>query len=233
MLFSAFVFGLLGSFHCVGMCGPIAFMLPIDRQNKAKGFLQTLLYHFGRIFAYATIGAIFGLLGKGFYLFGMQQQLSIAMGILMISFVVLPSVFSKFSVAKPIYKFTSNIKNNLGSSLKKKDNPTFFTIGFLNGLLPCGLVYMAVFGALTATSVLHGMTYMALFGLGTIPMMTAVVFAGNFTNTINRQKIQKVIPVVVVLIGVIFVLRGLGLGIPYVSPEPIVSTIVDASKSCH
>ncbi len=233
MLWSALIFGLVGSFHCMGMCGPIAFMLPIDRENKSKGFIQTLIYHTGRIFSYATIGAIFGLLGKGFYFFGMQQQLSIAMGILMISFVVLPNLFSKFSIAKPIYKFTSNIKNSLGFSLKKKDNPTFFTIGFLNGLLPCGLVYMGVFGALTATSVVHGMTYMALFGLGTIPMMTAVVFAGNFTHKINRQRIQKIIPFVVVVIGVVFVLRGLGLGIPYISPEPVVGSLIDATQSCH
>lgn len=233
MLITALVFGLLGSFHCLGMCGPIAFMLPIDRNNKTKGFFQALLYHSGRVFSYATIGAIFGLLGKGFYFFGMQQQLSIAMGILMISVVLLPNLFAKFSIAKPVFRFTSGIKNSLGSSLKKKDNPTFFTIGFLNGLLPCGLVYMAVFGALTATSIFEGITYMAVFGLGTVPMMTAVVFAGNFTHQINRQRIQKIIPVVVVLIGVIFVLRGLGLGIPYISPEPMVGSLVDATQSCH
>lgn len=233
MLITALIFGLLGSFHCLGMCGPIAFMLPIDRNNKTKGFLQTFIYHFGRIFAYTTIGAVFGLLGKSFYLFGIQQQLSITMGILMISVVLLPNFFAKFSIAKPVFTFTSGIKNSLASSLKRKDTPTFFTIGFLNGLLPCGLVYMAVFGALTSSSITEGMSYMAVFGMGTIPMMTAVVFAGNFTRKINRQRIQRLIPVVVVLIGVIFVLRGLGLGIPYISPEPVVASMVDATQSCH
>lgn len=233
MLASALVFGLLGSFHCMGMCGPIAFMLPIDRNNKTRGFFQTLIYHAGRVFSYATLGAIFGLLGRGFYLFGLQQQLSIAMGVMMIAVVLLPNVFARFSVAKPIFRFTSKVKNQLGASLKKKDNPTFFTIGFLNGLLPCGLVYMAVFGALTATSVLEGVAYMSLFGMGTIPLMTGVVYLGNFTHKINRQRIQRIIPFVVVLIGVIFVLRGLGLGIPYISPEPVVGTLVDATQSCH
>ncbi len=231
MILTAFLFGLLGSFHCVGMCGPIAFMLPIDRTSRLKSVLQTSLYHSGRIFSYATMGAIFGLLGKGFYFFGLQQQLSIVVGILMILSILLPKLFRKVPIAKPIVKFTNSIKNNLGTSLKKKEISTFFTIGFLNGLLPCGLVYMAIFGALTSTTFYEGAIYMALFGLGTVPLMTAVVLLGNITNTINRRRIQQLIPVVVVIIGLFFVVRGLGLGIPYVSPEPVLS-LVDAT-GCH
>ena len=113
MLYTAFLFGLLGSFHCIGMCGPIAFVLPIDRINKTKSIFQTSLYHLGRIFSYALIGALFGLLGKGFYFFGLQQQISIVVGIIMILSVLIPKLFSKFSIAKPIIKFTNTIKNQL------------------------------------------------------------------------------------------------------------------------
>jgi sulfite exporter TauE/SafE len=215
------------------MCGPIAFMLPIDRNQKVRGIWQTTLYHLGRIFSYAMIGALFGLLGKGFYFFGLQQQISIAVGLIMILSIVAPKLFSKFSISKPIYRFTSSIKNKLGQSLKNKESSTFFTIGFLNGLLPCGLVYMAMIASLTSTTILEGVLYMVLFGLGTVPLMSAVVILENLTNYINRQKIQKVIPYVVVIIGFVFVLRGLGLGIPYISPEPVLMDVVDASKSCH
>lgn len=232
MMYTALLFGLFGSFHCVGMCGPIAFVLPIDRTSRFKSILQTSLYHLGRIFSYSLIGALFGLLGKGFYFFGLQQQLSIVVGLLMILSVVLPKLFSKMSIARPILKFTNKIKSGLGSSLKKKENSTFFTIGFLNGLLPCGLVYMAMIASLTSTSVFEGITYMALFGLGTVPLMSAVVLLGNITNYVNRRKIQKLIPIVVVVIGMFFVLRGLGLGIPYVSPKPMIN-LVDAVQSCH
>ena len=231
MIITAFLFGLLGSFHCVGMCGPIAFMLPIDRTSRVKSIVQTSLYHFGRIFSYATMGAIFGLLGKGFYFFGLQQQLSIAVGVLMILSIVLPKVFQKIPIAKPIIKLTNSVKNNLGASLKKKETPTFFTIGFLNGLLPCGLVYMAIFGALTSSTFYEGALYMALFGLGTVPLMTAVVLIGNVTSVINRRRIQQLIPIVVVVIGLFFVMRGLGLGIPFVSPKPML-TLIDAA-GCH
>ncbi len=232
MLFSALIFGLLGSFHCMGMCGPIAFMLPISHNNKLKSYFQISLYHLGRIFSYATLGAVFGILGKGFYFFGMQQKLSIIMGVMMIAVVLLPNIFKKINVVKPFYKLTAKLKNALGYSLKRKENSTFFTIGFLNGLLPCGLVYMAVFGALTTTSILEGMLYMSLFGLGTVPLMTSVVFLGSVTQKINRQKIQKVIPIFVVVIGLLFVFRGLGLDIPFLSPKPIVN-LVDAAQSCH
>ncbi len=218
MLLSALIFGLLGSFHCIGMCGPIAFMLPVDRTNKIKQFLQILSYHFGRLFTYSLIGVLFGLLGKGFYFFGFQQQLSIIAGITMILMILLPKAFQKFNGSKTITKLLFKVKNSLGKELKKKGNDTFFTIGFLNGFLPCGLVYMAVFGALATNNALQGALYMFLFGLGTIPLMTAVVYVGNFANGLLRKRIQQAIPYVVVFIGILFILRGLGLGIPYVSP---------------
>lgn len=232
MMYTALLFGLFGSFHCIGMCGPIAFVLPIDRTSRFKSVLQTSLYHLGRIFSYSLIGALFGLLGKGFYLFGLQQQLSIVVGLVMILSIAVPRLFSKMSIARPVLKFTNKIKSSLGNSLKKKENSTFFTIGFLNGLLPCGLVYMAMIASLTSTSVFEGITYMALFGLGTVPLMSAIVLLGNITSYVNRRKIQKLIPVVVVVIGMFFVLRGLGLGIPYVSPKPMVN-LIDAVEVCH
>ena len=232
MFLSAIIFGLLGSFHCVGMCGPIAFMLPIDRTNKVKGFFQILSYHLGRLFTYSLIGLLFGLLGKSFYLFGFQQQISIVVGVLMILFILFPKIFKKVNISKTISNVIFKVKNTLGKELKNKRNDTFFTIGFLNGFLPCGLVYMAIFGALATTNAFSGSFYMFLFGLGTIPLMTSVVYLGNFTKGTFRKKIQQAIPVFVVCIGVLFILRGLGLGIPYISPTPVLD-LVTANSSCH
>ena len=232
MFLTALIFGLLGSFHCVGMCGPIAFMLPINRKNKTKGFFQILSYHLGRLFTYSLLGLLFGFLGKSFYFFGFQQQLSIFVGVSMILVILFPKVFSKINFSKSINKIIFKVKNALGKELKKKGNDTFFTIGFLNGFLPCGLVYMAVFGAIATTSILAGSLYMFVFGLGTIPLMTAVVYLGNFTKGNFRRSIQKAIPIVVVFIGVLFVLRGLGLGIPYVSPLPI-NEVTSTLEGCH
>lgn len=234
MFLSAILFGLLGSFHCIAMCGPIAFMLPVDKNKPIKKFFQILSYHFGRLLTYSLIGLLFGFLGKGFYFFGFQQQLSILVGFLMIITILFPKILQKFGASKSISKLILRVKNKLGKELKKKGNDTFFTIGFLNGFLPCGLVYMAVFGALATSNAFAGSLYMFLFGLGTIPLMTAIVYLGGFAKGNFRRNLQKAIPVLVIFIGVLFILRGLGLDIPYVSPiEPILTLVGDSITTCH
>ena len=233
MLYSAFILGLLGSLHCVGMCGPIAFMLPVDRSNSVKKVSQISIYHMGRLIAYSLIGLVFGLVGKSLYIFGIQQQLSIVIGVLMIILVLIPyHTIAKYNLSKPLNKIISKVKSNLGKALKKKTADTFLTIGFLNGFLPCGLVYMAVFGAVATGSLLQGSFYMILFGLGTIPLMTSAIYLGKFLNQTIKQRIQKAIPVFVVIIGALFILRGLGLGIPYLSPAPIVE-MASSAMDCH
>ncbi|AUP80747.1 sulfite exporter TauE/SafE family protein [Flavivirga eckloniae] len=233
MLISAFVLGLLGSFHCLGMCGPIAFMLPLSRTNTYKKVSQITIYHVGRLLAYSIIGLIFGLIGKSLYIFGFQQQLSIITGLLMILVVIIPQkTFNKYNISRPIYKLISKVKSALGNALKKKTTDTFLTIGFLNGFLPCGLVYMALFGAIAGGNATQGSLYMMLFGLGTIPLMTTAIFFSHFLKGTARQNIQKAIPVFVVFIGMLFIIRGLGLGIPYLSPAPIVDSVSSAIE-CH
>lgn len=233
MILSAVILGLMGSLHCVGMCGPIAFMLPVDHSNNVKKFGQIFIYHFGRLMAYGIIGLIFGFLGKGLSIFGAQQKLSIAIGVLMILVVLIPyKTFSKYNLSKPIYKVISKVKNQLGKELKKKSPDTFLTIGFLNGFLPCGLVYMALFGAVAMGNALQGSLYMMLFGLGTVPLMTVAIYFSNLLKGGIRQKVQKAIPVFVVIIGLLFILRGLGLGIPYVSPAPV-TQIASSAIECH
>lgn len=233
MLLTALIFGLLGSFHCVGMCGPIAFLLPVDRTNQVKKFGQIFLYHFGRILAYSILGLVFGLVGKSLNLFGFQQQLSIGIGVLMLLVVLIPQkTFNKYNFSRPVFKIISKVKTALGKELKKKTPDTFLTIGFLNGFLPCGLVYMAIFGAIASGNALQGSLYMAVFGLGTIPLMTSAIYLGNFLNAQVRQRIRKAIPVFIVVIACLFIVRGLGLGIPYLSPKPVTDTI-DANYECH
>lgn len=233
MLYSALILGILGSFHCVGMCGPIAFMLPVSRDNQVKKCFQILLYHSGRLLSYGIIGLGFGLLGKSLDLFGIQQQLSIGIGALMILVIILPSKsFQKFNFSQALTRLIGKVKSSLGAALKKKTPDTFFTIGFLNGFLPCGLVYMAVFGAIAAGSILTGSLYMLLFGLGTIPLMTTAVYFRALLGGAMRQKVQKLVPVFVILIGLLFIIRGLGLDIPFLSPGSMEGEI-SASASCH
>ncbi|WP_298121445.1 sulfite exporter TauE/SafE family protein [Flavobacterium sp.] len=233
MLYTALLFGLISSFHCIGMCGPIAMMLPVNHKNQSIKALQILTYHLGRLSAYATLGLLFGFLGKGFYLAGLQQTMSIVVGVMMIIIAIVPEkIFAKYNFSKPIYKLISKVKSTLGSQFKRKSPDALFTIGLLNGFLPCGMVYAALFGAIAMQNELMGVSYMLLYGIGTIPLMSAVVYASNFLSFPIRGKIQKAIPVVTVVIGTLFILRGMGLDIDYVSPSNL-DLFVQANANCH
>ncbi|MEZ7498797.1 sulfite exporter TauE/SafE family protein [Flavobacterium sp. Arc3] len=233
MLYTAFFFGLISSFHCIGMCGPIAMMLPVDRNNPTKKGTQILTYHVGRLTAYGTIGLVFGLVGKGFFMAGIQQNLSIFIGVAMIAVILIPEkTFAKYNFSKPVFVLISKIKSTLGSQFRNKSYKSLFTIGLLNGFLPCGMVYVALFGAIAMQNAGFGVLYMVLFGLGTVPIMSSVIYINSYLTIPIRNKIQKVIPYVAVLIGVLFILRGLGLGIPYVSPSNM-SLFVQENPQCH
>jgi sulfite exporter TauE/SafE len=233
MLYSALIFGLISSLHCIGMCGPIALMLPVDRNNPTKRALQIVTYHIGRLTAYGSLGLLFGLLGKGFFMAGMQQQLSIIAGVLMIVVIVIPEkIFAHYNFSRPVYKIISAIKTSLGNQFKNRSYKSFFTIGLLNGYLPCGIVYVALFGAIAMENEWLGVIYMLLFGLGTIPLMTGMVYISKFLTLPLRNKLQKVIPIVTIFIGFLFIIRGLGLNIPYLSPSNL-SLFVQSTPNCH
>lgn len=234
ILSQGLMMGLLGSFHCVGMCGPIALVLPVERSNKWKGFIQTFMYHLGRVITYTLMGLLFGLLGKGLYLAGFQGRISILMGAIMILAVLFPTNYlANFGFGKPLYKLVGKLKSVLGTYLQKKSSSAFITIGLLNGLLPCGLVYMALTGAIATGDAWMGAIFMALFGLGTSFLLSGVIYAGNFLSLEIRNKINKIIPYFVVLVGLVFILRGMGLGIKYISPAPQNLEISNNHKTCH
>lgn len=217
---SALSLGLLGSLHCLGMCGPIALAIPLKNSSWTNRIISSLLYNLSRAFCYACMGFLFGLLGKGFQLSGIQKYVSIIMGILMIASVLLPSLFKASGIGKSISnKYISLVKKFLGKQFGKKTYQSYLYIGFLNGLLPCGLVYFALASAVNTSSPNSGALFMFIFGLGTIPMLFALSIMGNVIGMELRKRINKIIPAAIILVGIIFILRGLTLGIPYLSPS--------------
>ncbi|WP_256470452.1 sulfite exporter TauE/SafE family protein [Robiginitalea marina] len=234
ILGTAMVLGLLGSLHCIGMCGPIAFMLPLKRNDPYRQWGQLGIYHMGRLLAYGMIGLVFGLIGKGLYLFGFQQKLSIVLGVVMILTVLIPGkVFRGWKPAQPVYRLLGRLQGALGAQLKTGKGDAFLSIGFLNGLLPCGLVYMALIGALAMASAPMGALYMMVFGAGTIPLMSGAALLGKMFKGAWVPRVRQWIPAFVVVIGLLFILRGMGLGIPYVSPKAPEAGQVNTSMECH
>ena len=234
MVFAGFILGLLGSLHCIGMCGPIAMILPVSKTNTTKKHIQILLYHFGRIVTYSLLGTVFGLVGKGLLLTGVQQQLSIIIGILMILLIVFPKISHTLTFKiSPLTTVLNKLKLQLGLYLKKESYYAIFTIGFFNGFLPCGMVYLALVGAIAMESLFESTLYMFLYGLGTVPLLSVLIYVKDaFSNTF-RNQLQKAIPVFVVVIGVLFIVRGLGLGIPYLSPADNSLFLSANPQLCH
>jgi sulfite exporter TauE/SafE len=216
-MLSALALGFLGSFHCIGMCGPIVLALPNHYQHKYVKIYSSLLYNMGRVITYGMLGLIFGLLGEGIYLGGMQQAVSIITGAVIIILVlfpyILPAKMKQFSIMK--YPLLKNAFSNL---FKSESYSAYLLLGLINGLLPCGFVYIALSGALLMGDTLQGSIFMMLFGIGTIPAMFTLSMAGSFVSLSFRNKIKKSIPYLSVIVGLILILRGFNLGIPYVSP---------------
>jgi sulfite exporter TauE/SafE len=202
------------------MCGPIALALPLNNQSWFSRISGGLLYNAGRTVTYAVLGAIFGLAGLGLALGGMQQWVSIVLGSVIILFVIIPRLGTAGRIlATYSDKLTGHLKKPFARLLRMKSYSSLFIIGLLNGFLPCGLVYIALAGALLMSRIHEGALYMAFFGIGTIPMMLAIAIAGNLISRSVREKLSKVIPVLIILLGILFILRGLNLGIPYISPK--------------
>lgn len=212
--------GLLGSLHCVGMCGPINLALPLGYKLNFKFFFRSLQFHTGRILMYGALGALFGGLGFGLKLAGLQQWLSIGLGSLMIVSVLIPQFLAKTRKTQFFYEsLTHRVKLNLGKMLGSKNASILFIAGFLNGLLPCGLVYLAIAGAISSGNFQDGAMFMVFFGLGTLPALLGVILFKGFISSETLSKSKKIIPLFIVFMGVIFVLRGMNLGIPYISPK--------------
>lgn len=236
-IWTGFLVGLFGSLHCVGMCGPIALALPVFSNSKLNLVFGRLLYNFGRIITYSIIGFLFGLLGNRIVLFGLQQNISIAIGILILFYVLIPkklkAKFSQLSVYKNVTNF---IKINFAKLISKKSNQSLFTIGLLNGILPCGFVYVGIAGAITTGDAINGALYMALFGLGTFPIMFLTSMIGKILSFNLKSKINKLTPALTFVLALLFILRGLNLGIPYVSPKfeyPTAKTVNQEVDCCH
>jgi sulfite exporter TauE/SafE len=241
-----FILGLVSSLHCIGMCGPIAMMIPgipnsgfripDSNRNTQSSILyplsSILLYNTGRITTYAAYGLVFGLIGRSFAWFGWQQKISITLGVIILLALLIPKIISRQNLFS---NYTNNMMLTLRGGLSKllfKGTPaSLFGLGLLNGLLPCGMVYLALAGAIATGDALNGSLFMVMFGLGTLPAMGAVSYFGAMIKPSIRASARKLFPAMMVLMATLLILRGLNLGIPYVSPTLNMSS--SAAIECH
>jgi sulfite exporter TauE/SafE len=233
-ILTAFTIGFLGSFHCIGMCGPIAIALPVPNSTNRSFFTGRILYNIGRIVTYSFLGLLFGLVGGRIALAGAQQVVSIILGIVIIIAVLLPQRYKNIFVQhKLVQKLAQPLKSNISILFKKETFSALFLIGILNGFLPCGFVYIGLAGSIASGNAISGAAVMMLFGLGTVPAMFAATVFGKFIYVRIRAKLRKTIPVFAILLAAVFIMRGLNLGIPYLSPKLSDQTQITSGIDCH
>lgn len=214
-IWTAFSIGLLGSIHCIGMCGPIALALPYQGMSRFQAVRGVLAYNLGRIITYGLLGSVIGILGKGLWLAGVQTQLSLIIGISLVLIALFSiSVETQLLRIPAVRRFNQWITLQLGKRMGQQGARASLAIGLLNGFIPCGLVYMAVAGAVASGSVFSGSLYMVLFGLGTIPLMAFTALAGQAVNLSWRQRLRKLAPVLMLVIAALFIIRGLQFQVP-------------------
>lgn len=219
-IIAGLIFGLTGSLHCAGMCGPIVISLPAVVNNKWKFLISRLLYNSGRIITYSLLGLIFGFAGSRIKLSGLQQMLSITTGIIILTGVIFSSGRFLYKIKTPwISQIFLKLKIKFGEFYRNKSTAAFLMTGILNGLLPCGFVYLALSGAVLTGDTYGGMLFMMMFGIGTVPVMMLLSLFGRRLN-LNFGLIRKrILPAFTIALAVLFILRGMNLGIPYISPK--------------
>jgi sulfite exporter TauE/SafE len=218
IIIAGFMLGAFGSLHCIGMCGPLAMALPVQHFSKQKKLIAISLYQLGRVFTYSTLGLFLGMAGRGIYLAGFQQWFSMITGAVVVFLVVQYLIFKRNPRPYFFNGFYDRVQKTIVYFLRSHKMQNYFFLGTANGLLPCGMVYVAIAGALTATRVVNSTLFMACFGAGTLPAMMVFTYFGQFFKLSLRNHFKKALPVFAAIIGIILILRGLNLGIPFISP---------------
>ena len=228
-LWAALMVGVLGSLHCVGMCGPIALALPFHAQKWGHVVLSSTLYNGGRIIGYATIGLFFGLIGQSFSMVGLQKVLSVSIGALILVALLATqlSVPSRWTPAV-IQRLYSHLQKGIANGLRRlhsgsdmndgshlgQQSALLLGIGYANAFIPCGLVYLAIAGSVTQASIGQGVLFMTFFGIGTLPLMLSLGLSQHLVHPKMRLMIRRLNPLVLLFFAGLFILRGLNIDLP-------------------
>lgn len=236
VIWPGLMLGLVGSLHCIGMCGPIAIALPNQARSTWSALAGRTLYNAGRVAAYALLGLAAGLIGEIVSLVDMQQWMSIAAGVLIIAAVLVPSkLFQRLIPGGLTGRIWQRVGRLTGGLFRSKSPLALLVIGVINGFLPCGLVYMAMAGAAATAGLTTAVSFMILFGLGTVPVMVATAMFGPLLGQKIRNRLVKLIPAGALVLAVLLILRGMSLGIPYISPNlsPAQQHSAETPSCCH
>ncbi len=206
MVATAFLIGLAGSLHCVGMCSPLA--IAVSKLSRSQ-FLNRFLYNGGRILTYAMLGATVGAFGAIAGLAEFQGALSVGLGILLILFGVVGVSHIQIPIITPFFhRFMGWLKVIFGRQLQSKTRASLLLMGSINGLLPCGLTYFALAYCVTLPNAFAGFGFMFAFGVGTLPAMLGLPAVVQLVASRTKFRIQRLSAVVMIALGALLLVRS-------------------------
>lgn len=227
---AAIVLGLSGSLHCVGMCGALVTGLPFSVFSGSKKTAAVTLYFAAKALGYGILGLLLGSIGSGVKFVILQRGLSIVAGLVLLAIVIFPAIKNKIPQSHALQRVLNQQYQQI---FKNPSMRAFAGLGLLNAFLPCGLVYTAAAAALATGNPISGFVFMYVFGISSSPLLIAlIVFEGRLQSK-YRQYMNKVSYGLSLMVGLLLLLRGLNMGIPYLSPN---FTTVDGqvqSSCCH
>lgn len=221
----AFFTGFFGSVHCLGMCGPLAFAVTSRNSGWWMVLFDKLSYQIGRIISYSLLGVLIGLVGRQLWMSGLQQFISVLSGVLILA-AGASRIFKIRNAAVSSGSSATFGLFNRAFTYALKHKASHLITGMVNGFLPCGFVYLALAGAVTTGDTIDSVKYMALFGLGTLPLMLIATFGIGMVGPLFRKRINHAMPYLMVFLGIWFIFRGASLDVPYLSPKAAPETEV-------
>jgi len=217
-LLSIMTIAFLGSFgHCVGMCGGIVVAYTStkvdEKWSKTTQAFAHLIYSLGRVSTYVLLGAMFGYLG-GVATFNNYTNggLLIFAGVIMIlAGLSLMGKVKFLTLIEHSFSKSEWYQKSFRSLLRSRTLFSFYLLGMLNGLLPCGFVYFFAITAASTGSALWGAMVMLVFGLSTIPAMFSIgFFVGLFKQSSFRSLMIKLASIAVIGYGLFTIYNGYG-----------------------
>lgn len=213
MWVSALILGFAGSLHCVGMCSPLAMAVTM---NRPSAILNRLIYNAGRILTYGLLGMLIAAIGMTLPLRNFQNITSICLGLflLLIGLGGIRTVHIPF-ITPLLQTVTNFLKKAFAGHLRQKTSMSVFILGTLNGLLPCGLTFIALTWCLSLAGPIDGLFFMLLFGMGTLPVMLGVTaLIPLFVKKFN-WNVQGLASSMMIISGIILIARVFFVHLPH------------------
>lgn len=220
-IITAFVLGLGGSLHCLGMCGPLILMMPFKSGENSSTALNLTVYFVSKSVLYGVIGLVIGLFGLGIRGIMGQYLLSLVAGSFILGVTLWPVLNRWLALPSKLHLKMVDWYNRLNTRPRWY---YFIVLGVFNALLPCVMIWVAAGASAVTADPVKGFLFMSIFGLGTAPALIAAFLSQSIIKRKLRLGLQRTSKIIAFVLGIVLLMRGLNLNIPH-SHSPVMNQV--------